>query len=309
MNLSAFQVMPYTDDTAMTKSVAESLLSNKGFDPKDLAKRFTEEYIKEPKRGYGHNVIDVFAALNIDNYEQPFEPARKQFNGTGSYGNGAAMRTGPVPLFGLHLTDQELAKLATDCSLITHSNRKGYNGAILQSLAIREALNTSVSPDDNTFDVKRFLNNIIDKFRPIENDDNGSQNAKETPFTDKLEKMIEIFTDDNKAYELSVSRVVNTFGNNVSALKSVPTAIYSVLRAQRQIDGFNSENPFVRTLYYSISVGGDTDTIASMACSIAGALYGSDAIPEVLQKQCEGIDIMIKFADDLYDFAIKDKKE
>ena len=89
-------------------------------------------------------------------------------------------------------------------------------------------------------------------------------------------------------------------GNDVSALKSVPSAIYSVLRAQKPIESFPTDNPFVRTLYFSISLGGDTDTIASMACSIAGALYGNDVIPESLQKRSEDIDIFLKYCDELY---------
>ena len=287
----------------------ESLLVNKGFNAKDLAKRFTEEYIRDSKRGYGHNVIDVFAALHACDYEQPLEPAQKQFNGTGSYGNGAAMRAGPVPLFGFNLSDQELAKLATDCSLITHSNRKGYNGAILQCFAIREALRTQPSTTDHIFDIKEFLNSVIERFKVIENKDNGNESSSETPLMDKMDKMKEIFAHESKAYELSAERVAYIFGNDVSAVKSVPSAIYSVLRAQKEIDGFDCDNPFVRTLYFSISLGGDTDTIASMACSIAGALYGTDLIPEILQKHCEDIDVMIKHANDLFDYANSDKIE
>lgn len=35
---------------------------------------------------------------------------------------------------------------------------------------------------------------------------------------------------------------------------------------------FQAENEFQRTLHYAISLGGDTDTIASMAGSIAGEI-------------------------------------
>ncbi|KPM08822.1 ADP-ribosylglycohydrolase-like protein 2 [Sarcoptes scabiei] len=81
-----FQILNYTDDTAMTKSIAQSLIEIKKFDPKDIAKRFALEYNKEPKRGYGTNVVDVFAALMLANYEAPYEPAKRQFGGFGSYG-------------------------------------------------------------------------------------------------------------------------------------------------------------------------------------------------------------------------------
>ena len=304
--MSVVQILPYTDDTAMTKSVAESLYQMKTFDAKDMAKRFAVEYFKEPKRGYGNNVIDVFAALNRTHFERPFEPARQQFNGSGSYGNGAAMRTGPVPLFGFFLSDEQLAELAINCAKITHSNRNGYNGAVLQSFAIREALNTKMSSTDHSFDAKLFLSSLIDKFKKIEAKDFDSDysletnKAIETPFTDKLIKIQEIFSNESKLKEMTSERVVYTLGNDVSALKSVPTAIYSVLRGQNPIEGCPSDNPFVRTLYFSISLGGDTDTIASMACSIAGALYGIELIPDIIQKCCEDNEVMHKYGQHFY---------
>ena len=128
----------------MARGTAESLLRNKGFDAKDMAKTFAEEYVRDMSRSYGGYVVCVFAKLLDAKCEDPFGPAKKQFDGDGSFGNGAAMRAGPIPLFGHKLSNTDLVKLTLDCSLITHSNKLGYNGAILMSLAIREALNTKV---------------------------------------------------------------------------------------------------------------------------------------------------------------------
>lgn len=61
------------------------------------------------------------------------------------------------------------------------------------------------------------------------------------------------------------------------------------------------------TIYFAISVGGDTDTIGTMAGAIAGAYYGEDVIPDVVQKRCEGIDDVIDLADKLFDLTYKDK--
>ena len=61
----------YTDDTAMAFSVADSLLAKDKkndsdsiateVDIPDLARRFTEEYFREPRRGYGGAVITVYS--------------------------------------------------------------------------------------------------------------------------------------------------------------------------------------------------------------------------------------------------------
>lgn len=44
--------------------------------------------------------MDVFKALRETNYEDVFLPAKLQFKGSGSYGNGAAMRIAPIATFG-----------------------------------------------------------------------------------------------------------------------------------------------------------------------------------------------------------------
>lgn len=50
--------------------------------------RFVKEYFAEPRRGYGSNVIDVFAVLRATKFRDVYGPAAMQFNGHGSYGNG-----------------------------------------------------------------------------------------------------------------------------------------------------------------------------------------------------------------------------
>ena len=83
----------------MARQLADSLVEHKGLNESDLARRFTEEFYAEPHRGYGGGVIAVFRKLRKqDGFSEPLQPAREQFNGTGSYGNGAAMRVHPVAL-------------------------------------------------------------------------------------------------------------------------------------------------------------------------------------------------------------------
>lgn len=64
---------------------------------------------------------------------------------------------------------------------------------------------------------------------------------------------------------------------------------------------FQTDCPFRRTIQYAISLGGDTDTIASMAGAIAGAYYGLDRINKNLQQHCEFVNESIAFADKIID--------
>lgn len=51
--------MQYTDDSAMSKDLAESLIECNGLDLTNLSRKFVKSYYKEPYRGYGSSVITV----------------------------------------------------------------------------------------------------------------------------------------------------------------------------------------------------------------------------------------------------------
>lgn len=51
--------MEFTDDSAMTRSLAESLIEKRDLDIVDVARRFVESYYQEPYRGYGAGSISV----------------------------------------------------------------------------------------------------------------------------------------------------------------------------------------------------------------------------------------------------------
>ena len=127
-------LMQYTDDTAMARQVANSLVDKKSLDVTDLAKRFVAEHKNEPWRGYGASVGDVFRKLEKTSFSsenEVFKPASEQFNGSGSYGNGAAMRVHPIGLFGTNISEVE--EMAERQAKLTHSHNDAIMGSILQA--------------------------------------------------------------------------------------------------------------------------------------------------------------------------------
>ena len=62
-------------------------------------------------------------------------------------------------------------------------------------------------------------------------------------------------------------------------------------------------NPFERTIVYAVTLGGDTDTIATMAGAIAGAYHGVECVPELWQDICEGVETARQHADKLHMLA------
>ncbi|XP_055685012.1 ADP-ribosylhydrolase ARH3-like [Lutzomyia longipalpis] len=282
---------PYTDDTAMTISVAEELIENKGVDQTRLARRFVQRYFAAPNRGYGGGAMELFAKLRSSRFENITQLARNQFGGRGSFGNGAAMRVSPVPLFCVG-NESEMVELVKKQAEITHSHKLGINGAILQALAIHQSLNLNPM---KPIDTQQFVEDLIRKMKSVEKDEDDIETRNPEPYHDQLKEITSLLGKT----EPSDEAVLNGLGHSVAALYSVPTAIYCFLRSLSEIESIPAENPFMRCLEYSISLGGDTDTIASMACAISGAFYGESIIPASLLKHCEASEEITGLADAL----------
>ncbi|XP_069679686.1 ADP-ribosylhydrolase ARH3-like [Periplaneta americana] len=291
-------VKQYTDDAAMTKCLAESLITRGKFDALDVAKRFVKEYFNEPRRGYGQNVIDVFHKLRGRKFDDPFGPAREQFDGTGSFGNGGAMRVAPLALFS-HANYDELVNVVRRSAELTHTHKLGYDGTILQAIAIQQSLH--LNPKEN-LDVQDFASKLMQKMAQIEKDTEGLGLDDPCPYQTQLKSMQILLDKKDEAHDEEVER---TLGNSVAALYSVPTAIFCFLRACSPIPEIKTNNPFRRTIQYAISLGGDTDTIANMAGAIAGAYYGECMISENVRKHCEAADQFVEYADKLHKIACK----
>jgi len=95
--MTSARAMRYTDDTALTLVLARHLITSGGMIEEDrLARDFAEEWQSEPDRGYGAGPPRIFrAVLSGENWGSV---ARSAFQGTGSWGNGGAMRVAPVAL-------------------------------------------------------------------------------------------------------------------------------------------------------------------------------------------------------------------
>lgn len=153
----------------MTKSVAKCLIEKPAVDYKHMAKLFVIEYFKEPRRGYGQNVVDVFQKLRKDKFADIYKPANEQFGGSGSYGNGAAMRVAPIALF-FHNNYKTMLNAVVKSTEITHTNKLGVHGAVLQCIAIHKCLQTPSTMPINVFE---FANDLITKMQDVEMDDEG----------------------------------------------------------------------------------------------------------------------------------------
>lgn len=275
-------ILEYSDDTAMARCVVQSLLTHAGFNEQDMARRFSKEYSASPGRGYGSGVIHVLKKLASPQLSDVYQPARNQFNGRGSFGNGGAMRASP---FALAFPDiASVKRFARLGAMLTHSCSLGYNGAVLQALAVHLSLQGALDLP------QKFINTLITEMEEVEADEAARNDARilkeaEKPFCERLHRVRDLM-DRSK---VSIEEVISELGNGIAALHSVPTAIFCVLHCLQPQECFpESYGGVERTIAYSLALGGDTDTIACMAGAIAGAHYGIKAIPQTWIKFCEG---------------------
>lgn len=258
----------YTDDTEMLIGVAESLVEVGGFDGEHMARTFIKNYDPEldrAVRGYGYGPPAVFRM--IEQGEKWDTASRNLFCGVGSFGNGAAMRIAPVGL--LYFDDPEtLRRVAEQSSIITHAHPLGVEGAVVQAYAVSlavKALPPRLDPRDFLEELEAFTREDVYRFA-----------LKEAI------RLLDECADKRK--------VVSVLGNGVEAFRSVPTAIYCFAANVKS---------FEKTVCYAVSLGGDTDTIASMSGAISGAYHGKEKIPKKWVEKLENADYIELLADKL----------
>lgn len=176
--------------------------------------------------------------------------------GTEGTTNGAAMRIAPVGIaFDATRPDSRLVSSVREISLVTHNTGIANAGATL---------------------IASLLSRLLNGVDAVEALDGAYRDA------DIAQRF-----GDQAEHELLSAIVRRALSSNGSALandaeisSSVPTAIACVFA--------NLGQPW-EALVQAVSLGGDTDTIASIAGGIAGALHGYEAWPREYSEEVVSI--------------------
>jgi poly(ADP-ribose) glycohydrolase ARH3 len=184
------------------------------------------------------------------------------------------MRVAPAALQ-CYRTPERVVTVARQTAVITHTHELGIEGAVLQAYAVAQALR-----DDPSEGVEAGA--FVGALR---------EQATTAVFQQKLQTAGQLLGVGERTDRASV---VSLLGNGIAATESVPTAIYSFLRYP---------DSFKDAVSFAISLGGDTDTIASMAGAISGAYLGLNAIPEAWRDEVEGSARLQELADSLLALA------
>lgn len=134
----ALQPGEWTDDTSMMLCIAQSLIDNDGFDPRDIMDKFTLWYTEGmfSHNGKCFDIGDTCKAA-LKRYAEIQNPYAGDFNHYSS-GNGSIMRLAPIPIY-YYPDKDKILKFSYNQSLTTHASntcliRNEWLGEVLYDL-------------------------------------------------------------------------------------------------------------------------------------------------------------------------------
>lgn len=262
------ELLRWTDDTALQLALAGYLAHLEhpaDFDDDHLAQSFARTWNAEPYRGYGANPPQIFRTVLAGGSWR--QAALSSFGGTGSLGNGGAMRAAPIGA--LPLNRSQVAELARRQAAITHAHVLGLDGSALIAVAAHSAFSTTGAEEGpHSILASCAAEMATPTFR----------NAIEV-----VANTVE-FSDPVEVAQLT--------GSGIAAHEAAPAALTAFLH--------HPTDP-VAAIIFAIAMGNDTDTVAAMAGSLAGALAGDQRLPERLVRRVERRDHITQIADALAD--------
>ena len=236
-----------TDDSIMAIAIVDTLEKHDGIDQDYFAQCLAKNYKKNVYRGYGGMAHSILRAICTGEDWRIITPA--VFDGSGSYGNGAAMRIAPL---GGYFADDLVAlkKHALLSSEVTHAHLEGKVGGLAVALAASWAFNHQ-SNATASHDMLHF----VVKHLPESDVKSGVVKACNIPLS--------------YAIETATSALGN--GSQISAQDTVPFTLWC---AARHMDNFEE------AMWATVSGLGDRDTTCAIVGGIVALSVGEKGIPK-----------------------------
>jgi ADP-ribosylglycohydrolase len=238
----------WTDDTHMALSIVEVLIEHGAIEQDALGAAFARRFSEEPWRGYAGGARRLLSKLAAGSNWRQLSPT---LFGTGSYGNGAAMRVAPLGAY-FAGDPAEAARQADLSAAITHHHPEGRAGAIAVAVA------ASLAPFRSELPATDYLRSIL-SYVPDGPTRQGLARAMEIPAGQTIEAIRHLGT-----------------GQKVSAQDTVPFCCW--VASRYPLD-------FGTALRTALSGMGDSDT----TCAIVGGIVALSCpgIPKAMLESRE----------------------
>jgi len=273
-----------TDDTQQTLVVATAILEDGRVDPLGIARRLLDW--AEGMNAFGSLLLGPSSLRALQAIK-----AGKSIEETGAFGdtNGACMRISPVGMIHPGDLERTVADVALSC-LATHNTDIAIAGASAVACAIGAALRGVRSIDELIAIALTGARLGMSKGKPWI----GASIAKRTQFALSL-------LQPQRTEKEVLQDLYDYIGAGVAITETVPVSLALVKYA--------NGDP-VKTITLAANLGGDSDTVAATAGSIAGAFAGIGAFPVEYITTIESVNHLglDTYADRLVAFAMKNTR-
>lgn len=237
---------PYTDDTEMALAIYEVLEEKQEVDCDLLAQVYARRYAADIRKGYGGTAHDILRSIY---FGEPWRSAAgRVFDGSGSMGNGGAMRVAPAAAYFAEDYDK-VVEQARRTAEVTHANPEGQAGAIAVAVAVAWAWQNASAPEpDDMFET-------VLRYTPYGETQGGIALAADLP----------------RSYLVGTAISALGNGRRVLAQDTVP---FSLWCAARHLDCYED------AMWNTVFGLGDRDTTCAIVGGIVVWTSGRDSIPE-----------------------------
>lgn len=224
----------------------DSLGADQTIEEDALAKRFAKRFHLDPERGYGNMARKILQRI----YDgAPWEPVSSTAFGHGSFGNGAAMRVGPL---GAYFSEDRavVVEMATRSARVTHYHPAGIAGAITIALATAAATSQRKHSTDQA---REAIWEAVLAHTP-----NG-----------EVLRRLQAAREMTDASPQEAARALGN-GSEIAAHDTVPFCVWSACR---------SLHDYREAILDTIGEGGDCDTNCAIVGGIVSSYLGAQGIP------------------------------
>ena len=248
-----------TDDTIMAISVVETLDRFGEIRGDQLAQAFGKRYDADPYRGYGGTAHSILRQLHQGVSWR--KVAAAVFDGSGSKGNGAAMRVAPLGAYFAEDDDERIIEQAARSAEVTHAHPDGIAGAIAVALATAWVYRLQGQCPDDPFDLIRFCVELT----PDGPTRSGLLRALGVPL------------------QSSARHAANVLGSGKGVVSedTVPYVLWCVAR--------HLECKFAEAMWETVSELGDRDTTCAMVGGILVLHFGVGCLPDLWTVRREAL--------------------
>ncbi|WP_242908996.1 ADP-ribosylglycohydrolase family protein [Actinomadura terrae] len=239
----------WTDDTEMACSIYLTLAVHNTIDQDVLADSFARRH--DFDRGYGPATNRMLRLVREGGDWRAL--AAGLFDGSGSWGNGAAMRVAPLGAF-FAADPAEAADQAALSAAVTHAHSEAVAGAVAVAVAAAYAAGDPLPPG-------RFIDRILGHVPPGKVHD-GIREARH---------LLTVSNPETAAHFLGN-------GSTVAAHDTVPFALWAAA---------HHRSDFRRAIWTTAAAGGDVDTTCAIVGGIVAAALRPDQLPSAWRRATE----------------------